>query len=134
MVVGRKRLKKQDELATTLMRMLLFILTHDVRGIWWVHDLRVVIGRRRVRSAGLSCRVDDDIRIYLDSSMQHKPMFAGRMLMHELLHLLFSFDDDHDETMVRRMERMLWKKLTYGQKLLFVKNLPSYRRVVKSPE
>lgn len=131
---GQKKRKRQDELATVLLRMLLFLRTHEVRGVWWVHDLRVVIGRRRVKAAGYNCRIGDDVRIYLDSSMQGKPMFAGRMLMHELLHLLFSFDDDHDETMVRRMERMLWRKLTYSQKLLFVMNLPSWRKVVKNPE
>jgi hypothetical protein len=129
-----KKRKRQDELATTLMRMLLFLYAYEVRGVWWVHDLRVEVGRRRIKAAGFNSQTSDGSRIYLDSTLQQKPMFAGRMLMHELLHLLLSFDDEYDETMVRRMERMLWQKLTYQQKLLFVKKLPSWRRVVKSPE
>lgn len=129
-----KKRKRQDELATTLMRMLLFLRTQAIEGVWWVHDLRIMSGRRKIKCAGYNCRIGDDVRIYLDSSLQEKPLFAARMLMHELLHLLFSFDEDHDETMVRRMERMLWSKLTNDQKYLFVKNLPSRRRVVKNPE
>ncbi len=117
-----------------LMRMLLFILMNEVRGVWWVHDLRVAIGRRRVKAAGFQCETDGDIRIYLDSSLQDKPMFAGRILMHELIHLLISFEDAYDEMMVRRMERALWRKMTRDQKLLFVKKLPSRRKVVKNPE
>lgn len=127
--------KAKDELAGMLLRMLMFLLEHEVEAVYWVHDLRVRVGRKREKVAGMFEEDGGHIIIYLDDSLQKKPLFGGRVLMHELLHNLFAFDDGHDdEIMTHRMEAMLWRKLTKEQKMRFVKKLPSRWRVADGPE
>jgi hypothetical protein len=132
---AKRKEKIRNVLATTLVRMLLFLLAHEVKHIYWVHDLRIKEGRKWKKIAGMNDRDGDGSIIYLDDSLQTRPLFAGRILMHELLHLLFAFDDgQYDEIMAHRMERILWEVLTREQRMLFVKKLPSKRKRANNPE
>ena len=127
--------KQRDELATAIVCILLFLLRYEVDNIYWVHRLRIRDGRYKKPALGLNERDGDVLTIYLDSALQKRPIFAARVLMHELLHLMFAAKDAYnDEKIVLKMEQLVWKKLTAQQKKSLQKKLPPASMIADGPD
>ena len=129
---NRARDTNRDPLASFMLEVLITHLKKNVRCVSWAKNLHIVVGRKKVKCAGLSTAENDIRFIFLDSTLQGQPYFAARMFLHELLHGILNFEEE--EMVVRRFERLLWERLTERQKRSLIKRLPAHTKYTNPSE
>jgi hypothetical protein len=125
--------KTGDALVDHFFSTLVSMFGREVTRIGWVVNLRNSKGSRH-RNDGLFVFVKDKYRIFLDDDLQMRPLFAARVLLHELIHCLMTIEGrEREERAVLAFERILWHRLSLAQKRYLMKLLPPFSRYFPQP-
>ncbi len=112
---------------------LVSIFGREVARTGWVVNLRNSRGSRH-RNDGLFVFAKDKYRIFLDDELQTQPLFAARVLLHELIHCLMTIEGrEREERTVLAFERILWRELSPVQKRYLMQLLPPFSRYFPQP-
>lgn len=125
---------QKDALATFILGTLFRIKRKHVKLVAWVHDLRDPENNEE-KLYGCTDTEGTQSEIYLDDSLQKIPLAAARVLLHELLHcmVLSGYSGEFTESVVCKLEYLIWDRLTAGQRLRLVRALPPFAKYVDQP-
>ena len=123
----------RDEMANTLFKILVYFLSHEVRGISWVKNLRDTEERGRSLN-GMNRKQGSKYVIFLHEDLQASPFNAIHILVHETLHCFSSMDtNEMEEWLVRKFTAYFWKKSTLKQKFFLLRFLPAFDHYSRQP-
>lgn len=123
-------------LVAFILEVLIYFLKNDVKSVTWVNGLSMTENGIQKEVSGLNIiKPGSGSYIYLDAEMQSQPLHAARILLHELLHLLLAIgNDEKEEYVVRRFERLLWERMTDRQKQRLANKLPKKTAFSNNPD
>ena len=129
----RRMPRSRDEMANTLFKILVYFLSHEVRSISWVKNLRDTEERGRGLN-GMNRKKGSKYEIFLHEDLQTNPFRAIHILVHETFHCLSSMDtNETEEWLVRKLTAHFWKRGTSQQKLFLLRFLPAFDHYSRQP-
>lgn len=125
----------ENHLIKQLTAMALFVLTHFIKDILWVRDLRER-GKSRRRANGIFHEKKKGNYIYLDASLDEDT--ASKVLVHECVHGFVQVGTEKlaletEEEFAYAAEDFLWERLSSDDKAIFRSFLPSRLHRIKKP-